>query len=102
MHIITKEAIETTMRTLAALDAMQASYYREKILPKIKVPHSESDSFTLASDALKEFITNAPLGNDCGVRMNSSAIICGFQLLGLDTQARQAMECSANIEDPDE
>ena len=97
MHIITKEAIETTVSTLAALDAVQATFYRNEIFPLIKTPHSESDSFSLSSESLKQFVKNAPLGNDCGVRMNTSSFVCGLQLVGLDDEARHAMEFCATL-----
>lgn len=99
--LLTRAALDTTIRTLVALDTLQGAFYRESMegLVRSKVKSSDSMEWELAGRALKDFIFQAPSGNNQCVRMNSSAFISGLRMLDMEPEVEQALHLCESLND---
>ncbi len=98
--LLTSAAIETTVRTIVALDFLQGVFYKDAVLPEMSkhIKITDSEEWELASGSLKAFVFQCPSGNNQGVRMNSSAFINGLRMLDLQDEATIAIQVCANIQ----
>lgn len=92
--LLTHAAIDTTIRTLVALDFLQGIFYKDVIFPEIvkQAKITDSEEWELASGALGSFVFQCPSGNNQGVRMNSSAFINGLRMLDMEEEASLSLE----------
>lgn len=100
--LLTRAALDTTIRTLVALDTLQGAFYRECMEPSVrmsKVKTSDSLEWDLASRALHSFVIQSPSGNNQCVRMNSSAFISGLRMLDMRDEMEQALRLCETLND---
>lgn len=96
--LLTRAAIDTTVRTLVALDCLQGVFYREHIEPMVrKAKPLDSQEWELAGGALKAFVVQAPSGNNQCVRMNSSAFISGLRMLDMPEEVAYSQCLCASL-----
>lgn len=98
--LLTRAALDTTIRTLVALDTLQGVFYREHIAPRAAhIKRGEAVEWEMAESALKSFVVQAPSGNNQCVRMNSSAFISGLRMLDMPNEAGQALSLCKSLND---
>jgi hypothetical protein len=100
--LLTRAALDTTIRTLVALDTLQGVFYREHIEPIVRTTRPLGvGEWELAGGALKAFVVQAPSGNNQCVRMNSSAFISGLRMLDMQPEVEFSLRLCEQLNDDD-
>ena len=100
--LLTRAALDTTIRTLVAMDCLQGLFYREHIESRVAhVKRDDSVEWGLAENALKAFVIQCPSGNNQAVRMNSSAFIAGLRMLDMEPEVEFSLHLCEQLNDDD-
>ena len=91
---LSHEAITITIQTLVELDRLHERFFNERLEEELRTTRKfgDGEAFEAANQAFRAFITMSPIGNHAGIRMNTSSFICGMQLIGLDNEAKHAID----------